>query len=481
MPRLERVTLVAMAVLVLLLLALAAQLILPSVLPTNPTRTQLGQAENQVEILTARVVEVREQGTVELAEGIESVYQELTLYVESGSLAGQHIQVTEGVNNVTSVQRLFRPGDRVYVDRVAGPQGDHLFVSDYVRTSPLIWVGLVFGVLVIAVGLGKGLRSLVGTALSIAVIFGFIVPRIMAGDDPLQVTLVGAVFLLTASTYLIFGWNTKAHAAIIGMMISLVCTGLLAGLFVGWTRLYGLGSEETSYLILEFGAGINLQGLLLAGIIIGSLGVLDDVCVSQASAVFELSAANPKLRWWELLRHSLNIGRDHISSSVNTLMLAYVGASMPLFLAFTLYQEPLLRRLNREPIAEEIVRTLVGSIGLVLAVPITSVVASLMAEYDRGRSEEQLQRLLTLLQEGKTRRLVDIAAALEQQPAAVQERLEELAERGYLRLMSGECPSRCEGCPFRLPCVAGYGDQVWTLSARGAQARLDEPAAERAG
>jgi uncharacterized membrane protein len=121
--------------------------------------------------------------------------------------------------------------------------------------------------------------------------------------------------------------------------------------------------------------------LVLGGIIIGSLGVLDDICVGQASAVFELVNANREMGWQALFRSSLNIGRDHIAAMVNTLLLAYVGASMPLMLAFTVYQEPVWRRINREPVAEEIVRTLVGSVGLILAVPITGLIASLLARW----------------------------------------------------------------------------------------------------
>jgi uncharacterized membrane protein len=171
------------------------------------------------------------------------------------------------------------------------------------------------------------------------------------------------------------------------MMLSLVLTGGLAWLFVGWTRLTGLSVEESSYLVMELGAGLNFRGLVLGGIIIGSLGVLDDICVGQASAVFELVNANRNMSWTELFRSGLNIGRDHIAAMVNTLLLAYVGAAMPLMLVFSIYQEPLWRRINREPIAEEIVRTLVGSIGLVLAVPIVCLVASLMARWAVRREE----------------------------------------------------------------------------------------------
>ena len=310
----------------------------------------------------------------------DSTIRSSLVRVESGSLAGQEIAVEEGTVNIISQERLFHPGDRVYLERVLGPDGDRFYVSDFVRTGPLLWIGALFAGLVLLIGRGRGMRSLLGTLFSLAVIFGFILPQISAGRDPVGVSVAGSVVLLAVSTYLVYGWTPKAHAAVAGMMLSLVLTGLLAWLFVGASRLTGLG-EEGGFLVMALGPGVNLRGLVLGGIIIGSLGVLDDVCVGQASAVFELVNANRDLGWQALFRSSLNIGRDHIAAMVNTLLLAYVGASMPLMLAFTVYQEPVWRRINREPIAEEIVRTLVGSVGLILAVPITGLIASLLARW----------------------------------------------------------------------------------------------------
>jgi uncharacterized membrane protein len=329
------------------------------------------------ETLTAQVVEVLEEGIVDLDVAGLHPYQRLLLRIERGSLAGQEVVVEHGTFNTITEERLLHPGDRVYLERV----GDRLYISDYVRTSPLFWILALFMGLVVLVGRGKGLRSLVGTLFSLLVIFAFVVPQILAGRDPVTVSITGSIVMLTVSTYLVYGWNPKAHAAIAGIMLSLVLTGVLAWLLVGWTRLTGMGTEESMYLMMELGPGVQLRGVVLAGIIIGSLGVLDDICVGQASAVFELIKVNRDLDWMELFRHSLNIGRDHIAATVNTLLLAYMGASLPLMLAFTIYQEPFLQRINREPIAEEIVRTLVGSIGLVLAVPITGLIAGLLARW----------------------------------------------------------------------------------------------------
>jgi uncharacterized membrane protein len=387
MSRLERFFLVGLGALVVL--AVAVIVVVPR-LGQPPASSERSLAPGETETMSARVIEVLEEGTVDLGGGSSQPYQRLLVRVESGSLAGQEVTVEEGTVNLISQERLFHVGDRVYLERTVGPGGDRFYVSDYVRTGPLLWIGALFVGLVVLVGRGKGLRSIAGTLFSLGVIFAFILPMILAGRDPVGVSIAGSVVLLAVSTYLVYGWNPKAHAAVVGMMSSLVLTGVLAWLFVGWSRLTGL-SEEAGFLVMALGPNINLQGLVLGGIIIGSLGVLDDVCVGQASAVFELVNANRALSWHELFRSSLNIGRDHIAAMVNTLLLAYVGASMPLMLAFSIYQEPLWRRINREPIAEEIVRTLVGSVGLILAVPITGLIASLLARWTVRREETRLR------------------------------------------------------------------------------------------
>jgi uncharacterized membrane protein len=294
--------------------------------------------------------------------------------------------VEEGTANIVGSQRLFQRGDRVFLERVVGPEGDRFYLSDAIRLGPLLAILFLFLALVVAVGRWKGLRALGGSLFSLAVIFAFILPGIVAGRNPVGISVAGSALMLCVSTYLTYGWNLKAHAALAGMCLSLALTGLLAWLFVDWTRLSGMGMEESAFLVMALGSNIDLRGLVLGGIVIGSLGVLDDICVGQASAVFELTRANPELSWLSLFRSSLNIGTDHIAAMVNTLLLAYVGGAMPLMLAFTIYQESLLRRINREPIAEEIVRTLAGSAGLVLAVPITGLIASLLARSTVSRS-----------------------------------------------------------------------------------------------
>jgi uncharacterized membrane protein len=385
MSQLERFFLAGLIVLVVL--AVVAIVIMPRVARQTATPVEQPTSPGEVETMPARVIEVLEEGTIDLGAGASQPYQRLLLRVEGGSLAGQEIEIEEGTVNIINQERLFRPGDRVFVERTGGPHGERVYISDFVRTSPLLLIAVLFMGLVVLVGRGRGLRSLSGTAFSLLVIFFFILPQIVAGRDPILTSVVGSVALLAVPTYLTYGWNGKSHAAMVGMMLSLILTATMAHLFVGWTRLTGLSLEESSYLVMELGPGLNFRGLVLGGIIIGSLGVLDDICVGQASAVFELANTNRKLSWRDLFRSSLNIGRDHIAAMVNTLLLAYVGASMPLMLVFTIYQEPIWRRINREPIAEEIVRTLAGSLGLILAVPITGLIASLMAHWAIHRAE----------------------------------------------------------------------------------------------
>jgi uncharacterized membrane protein len=191
------------------------------------------------------------------------------------------------------------------------------------------------------------------------------------------VSILGAFALLSITQYLIYGWSLKTHSAVLGILISLIITGVLATIFVDATRLTGFGSEEVGFLQTA-GVPIDPRGLLLAGILIGALGVLDDVTISQASSVFELSSANPAFGVRELYRRAMNIGQDHIASTVNTLVLAYVGASLPLLLLFAIYAQPFGQIINREFVTEEVVRTLVGSLGLVTAVPITTLLAGVL-------------------------------------------------------------------------------------------------------
>jgi uncharacterized membrane protein len=258
------------------------------------------------------------------------------------------------------------------------PEGMQYFFVDYQRGLPLAVLAIVFAVMAVLLSRWKGLAALGGLAISLLILIRFIIPGILEGSSPLLVAIVGAAAIMLTTLYLAHGFNARTTTAILGTMASLVLTGLLAVFFVEAVNLTGISSEEAAFLQVS-ASQINLSGLLLGGIMIGALGVLDDVTVTQASAVWELHAANPTLGLRPLYRSALRIGRDHIASTVNTLVLAYAGASLPLLILFTLANRPLGEALTGEVIAVEIVRTLVGSIGLIASVPLTTGLAAFVA------------------------------------------------------------------------------------------------------
>ena len=332
----------------------------------------------------ARVLEVLEEGTTDLGAGPQT-YQVFQIEVLDGAYAGSRFTMDYGRRQVVSEGDGVRAGQEVLVSVALSPTGRvEAYFADFVRITPILGLALVFVVLILVVSRGKGLRALIGMLLSLAVIGGFILPAILSGADPVLVSVSGCFVLMAATFYLIHGWTIKAHTAALATLAALMLTAALAGLSVGVARLSGLGSEEALFLTQFADAGLNVRGLLLASILIGALGVLDDLTINQISAVFELRQANPDLAMRSLYRRAMVIGQDHIAATVNTLVLAYVGASLPLLLLFTLFEEPFFSALNRAVIAEEVVRTLVGEIGLIAAVPIATALAAAVQRH-RGR------------------------------------------------------------------------------------------------
>ncbi len=272
----------------------------------------------------------------------------------------------------------FKTGDRVIVQKQTIDGEERFYVSDIVRRPILLWLFFLFFIVVVGFGGLSALKSFLGMAVSFVILFAFILPAILSGTSPVIASTVGALAIMTVTLVLSHGLHPKTFAALAGTGISLLCTALLAILFSSWSRLFGLADENVTFLLGTY-PDMDSRGLLLAGIIIGALGVLDDLTISQASAVFELRRANHSLSPRELYKRAINIGRDHISAAVNTLILAYAGASLPLLLLLTSSPiEPWWILINREVIATEIIRTLVGSIGLLIAVPSTTALASLL-------------------------------------------------------------------------------------------------------
>lgn len=279
----------------------------------------------------------------------------------------------------------FEVGDEVRVLKHVLPPGvDASKVSEYAivdfeRKSQLLWLALAFAALVIVFGRWRGALSLVGLGISLIIVLVFVVPAILRDSPPLAVALVGSMAVMLTTIPLAHGFGPKSLAAMTGTAVSLALIVGLAVLFTDLAHLSGVSSEEAATLAANNGE-INFQSLLIAGMVIGSLGVLDDVTISQASTVMALRAANPSQCFRELFRRAIDVGRDHVSATVNTLVLAYVGASLTTLLVFASGQLSFLDAVNLEVIASVAVATLVGSIGLILAVPITTALAALLAE-----------------------------------------------------------------------------------------------------
>ena len=327
----------------------------------------------------AEVVQIIEEGTIDLG-GHQQPYQIARVNILEGKYTGIVMEVDYGKRQVRSDDYRLEVGDPIMVAISKSPDNKvNAYFVDFIRTTPLLWLTAVFSISILLISRWKGLRATLSMAFSLFVIISYIIPHILTGEDPLRVSIIGSAVLLTVTLYLTYGWNLKSHAAVLGMILVLLLTGALAALFIVITRLNGTGDENTMFLMQMLDTPINLRGLFLGGLIIGALGVLDDLVTTQASAVFELHHANPTLGFSGLYRSAMRIGQDHVAATVNTLVLAYAGASLPMLLMFSLGRGDYGYLVNFSFIAEEIVRTLVGSLGLIAAVPLTTAIAIWLA------------------------------------------------------------------------------------------------------
>jgi uncharacterized membrane protein len=313
---------------------------------------------------------------------------------QTGRCAKATIEVTTGKEKGRTFVEVVQPGAprQFHVKQgvvvAYAPDAPHdlqYSVTDVNRTFPLALLAGIFALAVVVVGRLRGVMALVALVASFAVLTLFILPAILEGSNPLVVAVVGASAIMLIALYLCHGLTARTSVAVLGTLISLMLIGLLGSIFIGWAGLTG-NTDESTGLIHGLYPRIDMSGLLLAGVIIGSLGVLDDVTVTQTSAVWELHQADPRMGPRALYLVGIRIGRDHIASVVNTLVLAYAGAALPLLLLFSIAQSSVGTVANSELVAEEIVRTLVGSIGLVASVPLTTALAALVVSADRRGS-----------------------------------------------------------------------------------------------
>lgn len=264
------------------------------------------------------------------------------------------------------------------------PPGTQYAIADHLRGTQL-WVLLAAFILaVLAFGRWRGLSALLGLSLTFAIILGFVIPAILDGKPPLAVAIVGSAAIVLSVLYLTHGVGRTTTVAVAGTLVSLVITGLLSVAAVQAMNLTG-AVDDSSFALGQL-HGVDLRGLLLAGILIGSLGVLDDVTITQAATVQELAAANPAYGVGQLYRAAIRVGRSHIASVINTIVLAYAGASLPLLVLVVALDDPLGEVLTDQLVATEFVRSAVGTIGLIAAVPITTAAAAFVSRRAPARA-----------------------------------------------------------------------------------------------
>lgn len=338
------------------------------------TFAQLVPESSRSEFFKAKIIEIVEQGIDEQGQPVQVWKVELL----SGSQKGFYTNISLGSGYILDPALQLKPGERIIVSYLRTPDGAEYYnIADKYRLTPFFVLLAFFFVLVVYISRWKGLASVGGLCISLFVLAAFIVPKIITGSNPFFISLAGAFIIAVTSIYFAHGVSKRTTIAIVSTLGTLTFTAVLAYISVSLTKLFGLGSEEAFYLQISNVGHINLRGLLLGGIMLGALGVLDDITTAQSAVVDELKKANTTLSFSELYRRGISVGNEHVASLVNTLVLAYAGASLPLFVLFSADSlQPLWVSLNSEIIMEELVRTLVGSIGLVFAVPITTFLAA---------------------------------------------------------------------------------------------------------
>ncbi|WP_062466671.1 YibE/F family protein [Demequina maris] len=295
---------------------------------------------------------------------------ESTVQVTTPGAEEERTMAPAGVASLT-----FEPGDEVTVIEVDPAQP--LIFSDFSRDPPIVALLIVYVVLVLAVAWWRGLGALVGLALAFGIVAFYTVPALFDGASPPVVGLVTSAGALFVLLYVAHGPNARTTTAYLGTIAGLLFTAVIGTWAVTAAKIPGVPSEAEINLAFLDGR-LSLQGLALCGLMIAGLGVLNDVTITQASAVWELGKARPDLGPWQLFTRGMTIGRDHIASTVYTIAFAYVGASLPLIMLIAVYDNPVSTAITSSEIAGEVVRTLVGSIGLVLAVPLTTAIGALI-------------------------------------------------------------------------------------------------------
>ena len=358
------------------LTAVLVVMLLPDVAPPPSAAAPITAAHARIVELLPRRAPVDPQ-----AGQAPNVVVEILDGPRKGERVGADLQGPSGQLDVPA----YKPGDEVVVTFTAQPQGPTFAaVSDRWRLPALALMAVVFAASITLVGGARGLRALVALLLTVALILKVVIPLVLKGVPPIPLAVIVAIGVTIVTIALTEGISGTSLAAIAGTSASLALTAVLAWVATALAGFTNAAGSDLVYLQTGPGQNLDLRGLLLAAFIFGALGVLDDVTVTQAAAVEEL-AERGGLGGSRLVLSAMNIGRSHVAATVNTLFLAYVGASLPLLVLFAVAQQPPALIMNGEIVAVEIVRTMVGSIGIVAAVPVTTLIAAWLASPRRRR------------------------------------------------------------------------------------------------
>jgi uncharacterized membrane protein len=316
----------------------------------------------------------------EIGQGIDALYQTLSAEIIDGDETGKVITLE---NDYIKLE----VGDVFFVEKTSLPgEEDNYVVRERDRQFPIAILFLIFGAAILIFGGKQGLRSILSLVGGFLVIIYMLLPLLAKGYPPIPVSVSFAAVILFIAIYFTHGFNRESTVAFSGTLIAVILTGTLAYFSVWIMQLTGFNTEETMFLNLGNAVKLNFHGLLLGGILIGVLGILDDIAVTQAAVVSEIYNSAAHLTRKEVYKKAMRVGREHVSALVNTLVLAYTGASLPLLLLISSYDYPFRFVISQELFATEIVRTIVGSIGLVLTVPITTFLAVYLLKGHKGKS-----------------------------------------------------------------------------------------------
>lgn len=329
-----------------------------------------------------------EKAVILEVEGIENIefedYEMEQQYVKLKILSGKYNNKTLDVINNLSGNPAYdirvKANDKVVVVIEEQVNGDiDVFISEYLRQDYILYLSIIFILFILVVGKQKGVKSVITLTITLFGVVKILLPLVLKGFNPIITTICVSIGITGITLFIISGVNTKSISAIIGTTGGVLTSGILAYYVGSKIKLTGLNSEE-AIMLSTIGDSINLdfKSLLFAGIIMGALGAVMDVGMSIASSIEEIHKANPSLSKKELFASGMNVGRDIMGTMTNTLILAYTGSSIPLLLLFMYYEPSIVKILNLDIIATEIVRSLSGSIGLIVAIPLTALVSSML-------------------------------------------------------------------------------------------------------